>query len=250
MIGAQRSGTSSLYKWLEGHPDVAASVRKEVEYFSTEHWRGESWYRAHFASRARHAWARRRGHDLLAFEATPDYLFHPLAPARAAALVPDAKLVVLLRDPARRAVSHYEHERRHQLEKLSFDEAIEREESRIAPDITRLETEPDHPVKTLRRYSYLARGRYAEQLERWLAHYGRDQLFVVRSEDLYDDPRATFAAITRFLGLRDRAPRSFRNQSTALGTEASPAHEARLRAYFRPHNERLYELLGRDLGWN
>ena len=99
--------------------------RKEVSYFTRHFGRGEAWYRTHFPTRARVAVRRRRLHaQVRSFEATPDYLFHPLAAARAAQLVPDAKLIALLRDPVERAYSHYRHMVRLGFEDLSFDEAI------------------------------------------------------------------------------------------------------------------------------
>jgi hypothetical protein len=257
VIGAQRCGTSSLYKWLEGHPDVVASVRKETAYFSHRFHQGESWYRAHFASRARHWVARRRGRTLLGFEATPDYLLHPLAPARAAAAVPSARIIVLLRDPVARTLSGYAHTRRSGLEELPLEEAIAAEASRVEPDLAMLRTTPDHPARELRRFSYVTRGEYAEQLARWLAHYDRSQLLVVRSEDLFDRPGEVFDTIVEFLGLRPWRPKAFGNRSypsggpARTGSSTAPPHVVdALRQHFRPHNMRLAELLGRDLGWD
>ena len=102
-------------------------------------------------------------------EATPNYLFHPHAPWWVAAELPEARLVVMLRDPVARAHSHWKLNRRIGLEELSFEEALDREEERIAPDRRRLAGEPDYAAYDLFHYSYVARGEYAEQLERWFA---------------------------------------------------------------------------------
>ena len=123
IIGTMRGGTSSLFKYLESHPDTAASLRKEVNYF-TRYWeKGPDWYRAHFPI------TRRR----LAFEASPNYLFHPFAAIRAEETVPDAKLIVLLREPAARAAIHYDHMVRLGFERRSFTRALE-SESRLVHD--------------------------------------------------------------------------------------------------------------------
>ena len=209
VIGAQRAGTSSLYRYLGAHPGVAPSFRKEVEYFSRYEARGEDWYRAHFELRA--------GRRHLRFEATPDYLFHPLAADRAASLVPQAKLVVLLRDPAERAWSHYRHMVRLGYETLDFAAALAAEEDRCGPDLAALAADPDHDPKALLRYSYVARGHYAGQLARWYARYPRDQVLVLPSTRLFDRPAAAYAEVLSFLGLAPWSPPAFRNASAVPG---------------------------------
>jgi hypothetical protein len=242
VIGAQRSGTSSLYRYLGRHPGVAPSFRKEVEYFSRYYNRGIDWYRAHFELEA--------GRRHLRFEATPDYLFHPLAAARAAETLPEARLVVLLRDPVARAWSHYQHMVDLGFESLTFEAALDTEADRCDPDLAALAADPDHDAKSLLRYSYLARGRYAEQLERWLAVFPREQLLVIRSEDFFRDTKAAFGRIVDFLGLADWAPPTFTNESRLQGrpsaTGLPPAAEARLREAFTEPNERLVDVLGAD----
>ena len=240
VIGAQRAGTSSLYRYLAAHPEVSASFRKEVEYFSRYVHLGERWYRAHFDLEV----GRRR----LMFEASPDYLFHPLAARRARALVPDAKLVVLLRDPVARAASHHRHMVRLGYETLDLDAALDAEPGRCGPDLSRLAVDPGHDPKALLRFSYVARGRYAEQLRRWFDHFPRDQFLVIRSEDLFDDPARSFATIVEFFGLPFWQPPSFRNASRPPGgpgaDEMGPGTEARLRETFRAPNAALVDLLG------
>lgn len=255
VIGAQRSGTSSLYKYLEHHPCVLSSLRKETEYFSARFGLGEAWYRAHFPSRARRSWQEhRRGLAVLTFEASPNYLFHPLSAERAATMVPNAKLVVLLRNPIERALSHHQHEVRAGRETLTFEEAVELEAERLAGEEQRLVSEPGYRSLAWERYSYQARGHYAEQLERWLARYGEEHLLVVRSEDLYQDPARAFGCIQGFLGLASWTPAEFRNHSY-LGIEPPAKAELpaslrqRLSEGFAASNLRLYELLDRDFGW-
>lgn len=242
VLGTMRGGTSSLYRYLSTHPDVAPSLRKETEYFTWEYVRGEHWYRAHFTLAARAATHRfRTGRQLLAFEATPYYLVHPGAPARAAELVPSAKLVVLLREPVARAYSHYQHMARLGFEPLPFDEAVKCEGDRIRSS-----------DKAHHRFSYLGRGLYAEQIQRWRDYFPPSQMLVLPSEDLYSRPAEAYGEILDFLGLERRFPSVFENASAAGGSR-STAIDSALRAslleYFEPHNERLARLLGRDMPW-
>ncbi len=122
IIGAQKCGTSSLHNYLTQSPGVIAPLRKEVHYFDVNYGRGEGWYRGHFG---------RQGEPGLNLDSSPYYLFHPAVPARMHELLPDARLIVLLRNPARRAYSHYWHERDKGREKLSFEAAIDAEPARL-----------------------------------------------------------------------------------------------------------------------
>lgn len=244
IIGTQRGGTSSLYRYLGAHPDVVSSLRKETEYFSTEYHRGESWYRAHFPLL--------RPGRRVTFEATPDYLLHPLAAPRAATLLPGRPIIAMLRDPAARAFSQYRHNRRLGLESLSFPEAIAAEPRRLRGEYERIERNPDYQALPLRRHGYAERGLYAQQLERWLARF--DRVLVVSSEDFMRDPRPVFSTVLDFLGLDQWEPDAFVNYSyrdpaTRPGAEMPGDVRNELEIAFRDPNSRLRDLLDRDFDW-
>ncbi len=246
VIGAQRAGTSSIYRYLGSHPDVFASLRKEVEYFSTRMSMGERWYRAHFPLITR---------PKLAFEATPDYLLHPRAAERAAARIPDLKAVALLRSPVTRAFSQYGHQRRLNKEPLSFIDALRAEPERIAGDLDRLAADQDHPGIEVRVHGYMERGRYAPQLQRWVDALGRERIHVIRTEDLWADPAGTYTGLLDFLGLRHVMPSSLgENYSYVRDTPKPekampPEAEAHLRQQLQPEIEAIEAMLGRQMGW-
>lgn len=245
VIGAQRAGTSSIYRYLGSHPDVVPSLRKEIEFFSTRSSMGERWYRAHFPLMAR---------PQVTFEATPDYLLHPLSASRAARLLPDVKAVALLRSPITRAFSQYGHQRRLNREDLPFATALEREPERIAGEFDRLISDPDYPAVELRTHGYMERGRYAPQLTRWFETLGRERVHVIRTEDLWAEPEQTYSALLDFLELRHVMPR-FENYSyvpdTGARTDTSMSIEAEtyLRDQLASEIEAVEDLLGRPMGW-
>ena len=251
IVGAMRGGTTTLYHYLVRHPAVAgAQLDKEVHYFDLHHAAGLGWYRARFPTR----WALRRlgprgGGVARVVEATPYYLFHPLVPERVAAELPHARVIALLRDPVERAWSHYRHEVDLGYESLPFDEAIAREPERLAEAEQRMRVDPDFASSAHQHHSYLARGRYAEQLDRWFRVVPREQVLVLRSEDLYVRPEATFERVLAFLELPPWSPDRFRTLNAASSTDLPPATQQRLRAYFRPHDARLAELLGTHVWW-
>jgi hypothetical protein len=265
IIGAQRAGTTSLFHYLSLHPDVAmpspraGPVRwaKEPHFFDEKFSQGLDWYRAFFPLAAARDLRRRRGGDLLAGEATPYYLFHPAVPARVAATLPDVRLIALLRDPVERAYSHYHLMERRGRERLSFEAALDAEEERLAQVEHALfeeqEIRTEHGFRAHdhhRHRSYLSRGLYAEQLERWLAYFPRGQLLVLRAEDFLARPAEIYGEVLEFLGLRSWSPSGFGTRNPG-GSRApiDPALRARLEEQLAEPNARLARLLGRDFGW-
>lgn len=240
ILGAMKSGTSSLHDHLVQHPGVISPLRKEVHYFDLNFERGESWYRAHFG---------RSGAAGLNLDSSPYYLYHPAVPRRLQALLPRARLIVLLRDPVRRAYSHYWHERHTGRETLSFEEAIAAEEGRLGDAHQRLGDGTLQRSFAHQHFSYLARGRYAEQLERWLALFPREQLLVLRFEDLARDPLAVLDVTRNFLGLPPARAVRLEARNTRRYPPMAEATAERLRAYFEPHDRRLETLLGQPLRW-
>lgn len=204
IVGAQKAGTTSLYAYLAAQPDVLPAASKEVHFFDTCDWeRGPGAYRAYFPMRARirlRSWLRRR--PSLTGEASPYYLYHPLAAERLAATVPAAKVIILLRDPVERTLSHYWHEVRGGREHLPLREALEVEPDRLRGREDALRAgaaqcrHRDHQV-----FSYLDRSRYSRQVARYLQLFPPEQVLVLKSELLFDDDGATKRRIGEFLGL-------------------------------------------------
>ncbi|MBI4787781.1 MAG: sulfotransferase domain-containing protein [Chloroflexi bacterium] len=204
VIGAQKSGTSSLFYYLSQHPQVVRSFAKEVHYFDgglnariDSFQRGPEWYRAHFPLRVMLKPQQITG------EATPLYIFNPWVPERISKLLPDVKLIAVLRNPTDRAISHYFHEQRRGREPLSIAEALRAEDERLKPAVQRGDFKDD----VLLHCSYTSRGRYHEQLSRYFKYFARDQLLILSSEELFREPENTLAAVYRFLGIEQPTSR-------------------------------------------
>jgi hypothetical protein len=230
-------------------PRSCPALAEEVHFLSLNWSRGEGWYRAQFPLRARKTG--RRVTAPLTFEASPYYLAHPLAAARAAELVPEAKLLVLLRDPVSRAWSHYRHMVRLGLEPLSFEEAIAQEPVRLAGEVERIRSDPGYDAVRYRRYSYLARGAYVEQLQRWLAHFPADRFLVLGSERLLADPAGSYGKVLGFLGLPAWTPSVFPlHTRNPRGSPGMPSGiRRRLEEHFAPATQQLLRRTGMDDSW-
>jgi hypothetical protein len=251
IVGAQRCGTTSLYNYLVEHPDTSPAFMKETHFFDLHFHRGLSWYRAHFpiAWNASRTAVRATRSRRVAGEATPYYLFYPHAPHRALATVPSAKLIVLLRNPVDRAYSHYHHEVATGVETASFEQALEREEATLPAETARILQDGSYRSFAHFHYSYLSRGVYVDQLERWGQFFSREQTLILKSEEFYQRPAATMEQVMRFLSLAPWTSGSYRKFNETQHTAMQPATRGRLVDHFRPHNERLYAYLGTDLGW-
>jgi hypothetical protein len=249
IIGAQKAGTTALYSYLRRHPAILGPPWKEVSFFDRHFWRGEAWYRGHFPNKLHALSVRRRtGSEPIVGEASPSYLFHPLAPERAARLLPGLRVIALVRNPVDRALSHYNHEVALGREPLAFEGALEQEEQRMEGELDRM-LDPKYFSHAWWNFTYLSRGRYAEQLERWLEFVPRERLLILPSDDLLEQPSRTYAQVLEFLGAPHLELESYPRIFVREYAEMDPRTRVALRDYYAEPNRRLYELVGRDLGW-
>jgi hypothetical protein len=248
IIGAARSGTTHLLGQLNAHPNVLAGPRETHFFDSHRYTYGVPWYRLRFPDNAARRRAYAQGlHPVVTGESSPSYLSHPNAPARVARGVPEVRLLVLLRDPAARAASHWAWCLRQCGETRSFREAVEAE---IGPpgDTAGIRIPPHKRVGDP---LVVRRGIYQPQLERWQMHFPRDRVMVIQSERWFRDPAGIMAGVCDFLELPrlERLPRVMRNRNKPHEPYDADVL-ARLRAFYRPYNEELADYLDMDLDWD
>jgi hypothetical protein len=251
IVGAERCGTTSMFAVLKQHPQVFHGTlpRKEVHYFDSKYGRGAAWYRCHFPLTARARLAARGVGAPVAFEATANYLFHPLAPERIHRDLPGVRLLAMVRDPVERAYSAHAHQVGFGYETESFERALELEESRLAGEIDRIMADPSYQSFSFDHHTYLARGYYADQLDRLEKVFGRDRILVVDSGDFFTDPGPVYDQVLDFLGLAHRGRPVFTPQNARPRSPMPGALRAALEEHFRPHDERLASWLGRTPSW-
>jgi O-antigen/teichoic acid export membrane protein len=250
VIGTKRGGTTSLAAYLHDHPDVAPmfprrAVPKGVRFFDDHFEKGPRWYRSHFASRR----ARRGSPPKIAGEATAHYLFDPRAAARAAELVPEARILVLLRDPVERAFSHHRERTRQGVETLSFEDALRAEDERLDGELERMMADPGYVSFNREHFSYRSQGRYVEYLPAWIERFGRERLMVIVSEDFYEDPAREYHRALAFLQLRPHDPVYEAHNSQPVTRGMDPHTREKLDAFFASHTRELERFLGMELPW-
>lgn len=281
IIGVQKGGSSSLFHYLMQHPSILKNelgntknlpkegylskkenkVKKEMHYFDRHFDKGIRGYRSKFPFPKYFSF----GKKYITGEATPDYISHPRVPQRVYNLIPKVKLILLLRNPVDRAYSHYIH---HVVgrtkETRPADKAIFGDDQMVREERKRIIKHFDYQSSFYERYSYLYRGIYIEHIQTWLNVFDREQLLILKSEDMYSNPNKIYQEVLNFLELpgyelreyevfkpRNTERLEFKKKSNSqLENKMSMPLRKKLSDYYRPYNEKLYKYLDRDFGWD
>ncbi len=232
IIGSHKGGTTSLFNYLSKHPQILPTVNKEIDFFSFYFDRGEQWYLSQFPKISPSL-------NFLVGEASPSYLNFPNVPQRAAQFVPKTKLIVLLRNPVDRAISHYHHWVRQFGETRTLAEAIESEIKRL----DRASADDLIAGKYWKHEGYLSRSLYVYDLQRWLQVFPREQLLVLNSETFYEQPEHCLNRVFEFLGVASYRIDSYLKFNAGDYHPIDEGIRQTLASYFEPHDRKLEQLL-------
>ena len=243
LIGAPRTGTTSLYRYLVEQPAIVPAFRKETHFFNrTEEFeRGACHYRANFALQATMG-------GRITGEATPTYLLRPRVPERVAEMIPDVKMIVILRDPVERAISSWSHFARMGLEPRSLEEAIAEELEALGDP--RNDPGPAPEARPgMKDFAHVHYGRYADHLSRWYAIFDRDRFLVMTTEELAEDPTGTYLRVLAHLGVSPEAMPVFERHNAAPREQPEAKVRGWLEVYFSEPNRDLAALTGINADW-
>lgn len=235
IIGAQKSGTTSLYSYLALHSEVRPSHVKEINYYNKYYSEGISWYRAHFPVGP----MRRSRRQFLTGEASTMYLYDERVPPRLYADLPEIKLLVVLRNPVDRAISHYHHRVRSGRESRSLEAALEAALERFCRGDLESGSETD----------YLLFGCYGRHLRCWLNSFPEEQFLVMQAESFFGDPSAQFRKVSNFLGICYMDPEAQRIFNSGSYEASELPIKKELVKFFEPHNRDLYSMPIVNFGW-
>jgi hypothetical protein len=244
IIGAQKSGTSSLFHLLSQHPDLLLPKGKEVHFFDLKYEKGMTWYARFFPDRQQLG-------TRLTGEATPYYFFHPCVPERVALHLPNVKLIVLLRNPVNRAYSHYAMERNRNNEPVeSFPEAIRLESARIAGEEEKLIAGTITQSWAHRTFTYAARGMYGRQFERWLKYFPIRQFHIITSDEFFENPQNELNKVYKFLNIREILPTDYTPQKQGSYPGLSQETVNDLNPLFAEDAKLLKSIIGDKFTWD
>ena len=250
VIGSSKSGTTSLQYYLIQHPSIVAE--RDVHFFEYMQTNSIEWYRAHFPTKVYKNFKKTmRKERLVVGEQTATYLFHPLVPKRIHATMPNVKLITVLRNPVDRAYSNYHAQVREGFEKRTFDDAIKSELKRI--EIGKKEPEykinnddfNNHVI-----FSYLRHGIYVDFIKSWMEFFTKDQFLILPTYDLNNNHTKFLKQVFEFLNVPNRKVNGLERKNVGEYKKLDKSTRKFLVDYYRPHNERLFKLLGKNFDWD
>jgi len=251
IIGAQKGGTTSLYKHLTEHPKIIRTLRKEIHFFDNNFSKGLSWYQSHFKQNPLFfiILRKKKFKDSITGEASPYYIFHPHAPSRISKIIPNVKLIAMLRNPVDRAFSHYNHMVHDGHEHLSFEDAIKEEPKRLRGEIEKMLENETYNSFNHQYLSYVQRGIYIDQLERWIKKFPKEQILILSSEDFFSNTTKICNDVFSFLNLPNYNINKIKTYNKGTYKSMKKNTRKELIEFFEPYNEKLYSFLNKDLGW-
>lgn len=243
VIGAVRSGTTSLYDNLSKHPCIFPSAYDELGFFDNNFELGLNWYRSLFPTLLTKKYFELKEHCFMTYDVTPQYIYNYDVAKRVADLFPNIKIIALLRNPVDRAYSNYYLGVRGGTEKLTFEDAITAEIKELTDTNSIIMEDYNKPR------SYVVKGLYANQIKIWFKLFARKQILLLSSEDFSRQPNNIMNEIFQFLNLPQYNIEDFTKTNTSKYPPMKEDTRNFLLDYFRPHNERLYEMIGEKFDW-
>ena len=243
VVGVVRSGTTSLYYYLDQHPCVMKSAYDELGFFDSNFDLGWNWYKSLFPTIMQKKKIEKRNGKFLTFDDTPFYVYNSTVVKRIKRNFPDAKIIVIFRNPIDRAYSNYFLGVNGGKEKRKFDDLIEEEmilinrrNKQVLFDETLSET-------------YLGRGLYAEQLKVWFSEFPKDSVKIIKSEEFAENTQDIMNDLFQFLDLPEYKISNIEKKNVTKYPPMKKETREKLEEFFRSHNKELYNMLGKDFGW-
>lgn len=239
IIGTEKGGTTSLYEYICKHPQVIPSIEKEIHFFTQNFQKGINWYSAHFPYIFNDG-------NYITGEASPSYLDYVGTAKKVFEFIPEVKLIIILRNPVNRAISRYYHSLRQGLESSSFEEAIN-------PEIQAIQQASDPFLliqnHEFRKSRYILYGLYVYLLKSWMTMFPKEQILILKSEDLYNVPVEVMKQVFSFLGLSNYQLADYSKHNTGFYEPINELIKHQLSIFFNPYNQMLEEYLEKKINW-
>ena len=246
IIGSMKCGTPSRYYDICEHPCVSAAAYDEIGFFDSNFHLGLNWYRSMFPRKKQIEDIRRKEGAAITGEDTPFYFWNPIAAKRIQKILPNIKLIIILRNPIDRAYSEYQDLVSRESNSPSFETFIENEINTRKKGI--IITEENFEIFN-QNDSYLLKGIYIDQLKIWAGLFPKEQIFTLSTESLNSDPTASMESVFQYLNLPDYKIKKPQHQKQKKYTPMDSQTRKLLIEFFKPHNERLFKFIGKEFDW-
>ena len=250
ILGGQKCGTTSMFVYLSKHPGILSPSSKDIRFFDKYFSKGVNWYKINFPLKLTKFFTRKKHSKILTGEGTERYLDHPFAPQRIKEITPDAKFIILLRNPISRSFSQYSRVKGNNRENLSFKEAFLNESKRTKDDFKKIYENPLYYADSYFTYSYFERGLYVDKIKRWMEVFPKEQFLIIQSEEFFKNPSKTYNDVLEFLGLPSHDLKTYEPIRKQKKSILKKQTQQKLQNYFKPHNEKLYNFLGKKFDWD
>ena len=248
IIGSMKCGTTSLYYDICEHPCTLAAAYDEIGFFDSNFHLGINWYRSMFPTKGQIEDIKHKEGVAITGEDTPFYFWNPIAAKRIQKLLPNIKLIIILRNPIDRAYSEYQDLASNKSNFPSFETVIENEmnSQRNNADII---TEENFEVFN-QKNSYLLKGIYVDQLKIWTSLFPKEQIFILSTENLNSDPIDALGSVFQYLNLPDYKIKNPQHQKQKKYSSMKTETRNELIEFFKPHNERLFKMINKKFDWD
>ena len=251
IIGFAKCGTTSLFEYLISHPNIHPPKGKEIDFFDRLYSRGINWYKVGFPFTIQKfiekVFFRKK---FLTGEATPRYIEHPHAINRIKQTTPNAKFIILLRNPIDRAFSQHNMNVKNDYEINNFNDALKEEPRRISNRIEKMTNDITYYSWNYDLYAYLEHGLYVDKIKRWMEVFPKEQFLIIQSEEFFKNPSKTYNDVLKFLGLPSHDLKTYEPIRKQKKSILKKQTQQKLQNYFKPHNEKLYNFLGKKFDWD
>ncbi len=252
VIGYQKTGTTFLYKYLSKHPNIMPASKKEIHFFNFSFGSGSNYYKAQFPLKIYKKYLERKFNiPFKTGEASPSYAIHPKAAKRIKELIPNTKLIFILRNPIDRAYSQYHYRKKRGMEELSFEEAIEEDNNRKILLMKQFERDEltIYNRKQIK-FPYISISKYIEHLTKWYEVFPKEQILILKTEDFNENSQKELNKVCDFIGISKIEFKKLTKQNVGKYPEMNSETRIKLSEIYKDYNEALEKFLKIKLEWN
>ena len=249
IIGAMKSGTTSLYYNICQHQNVFEAAYDEIGFFDDNYELGLNWYRSMFPTIFQKYISKLKHQKFLTGEDTPFYFWKEDAVNRINKILPNVKLIIILRNPIDRAYSNYTDRINQGKELNSFEEVIEREINLIKKNGEK-NSKSNQIIDIIKEPAYLAKGIYVNQLELWIKKFPLNQFHILSTEEMANNPNKTLQKVFEFLEIPKENIKTPQKRKKKKYSPMNTKTRESLIEFYKPYNEKLFEEINQRFGWD